>query len=154
MPGRCGSSSGGSSGTGSSASSCATWNGTSRHLARKKKLSAVSISTYLTSVRRFFDFLVREGMLKSNPAKQVEGNKRPREHSRDPMSDREIATLLAAVELDHERGLRDHAILKPMIGCALSEIEIVRADIGDLSAWKGGQFSPSRARAERPRTIR
>lgn len=108
-----------------------------KYLAARKRLSAVSISTYLTAVRRFFGYLVRTGVLPLNPADQVEGNTPSREHSRDVISRREIDALLSSVDRGSERGLRDFAIVKLMVECALSEIEIVRADIGDLRESDG-----------------
>lgn len=102
-----------------------------RHLTSGKRLSAVSVSTYLTALRRFCDYLVRRNVLRENPAIPVGGNSRPRVHSRDSLTHAEVETLLAVVERSDERGLRDFAFLKLMLGCALSEIEIIRADVGD-----------------------
>ena len=108
-----------------------------RHLKKKKRLSGVSVSTYLTAVRRLCDFLVRAKVLRENPGKQVGGSHRPLSHSRDVLTPEQLRKLmeLAADEakdaLD-ERGLRDLAFLKLMVSCGLSEIEIIRADVQDL----------------------
>lgn len=108
-----------------------------RYLTKKKKLSGVSISTYLTAVRRLCDFLVREGVLCDNPGKLVGGSHRPRSHSREVLTPAEVQALLEVVsagagEGADQRGLRDLAFVKLMVGCGLSEIEIVRADVQDL----------------------
>jgi len=108
-----------------------------RYLKKKKKLSDISISTYLTAVRRLCDYLVREGILADNPGKWVGGSHRPRSHSREALTPDEIQALNQVVSSDlgeqaDERCLRDIAFVKLMVGCGLSEIEIVRADVQDL----------------------
>ncbi|MEW6510598.1 MAG: tyrosine-type recombinase/integrase [Bacteroidota bacterium] len=103
-----------------------------RHLSDAKALSPVSVSTYLTALRRFCEYLVRAGVLDENPARAVGGNSRPRVHSREALSEPEVEALLASVDRADERGKRDYAFLHLMVSCALSEIEIVRADVGDL----------------------
>ena len=108
-----------------------------RHLQRKKKLSEMSISTYLTAVRRLCDFLVRKGVLADNPGRLVGGSHRPLSHSREVLTPEEVQALFEVVSADtvqdaHERGLRDLAFVKLMVACGLSEIEIVRADVQDL----------------------
>jgi site-specific recombinase XerD len=102
-----------------------------RHLTSGKGLSAVSVSTYLTALRRFCDYLVRRKVIRENPALRVEGNSRPRLHSRAALTQAEVDLLLSVVERSDERGLRDCAFIRLMLGCALSEIEIIRADAGD-----------------------
>ena len=109
-----------------------------RHLTLRKKLSPVSVSTYLTAVRRFCEFLVSRGILGENPARSVGGNERPRSHSRDTLTPDEADRLLGSVETVDERGKRDMAMIRLMLGCGLSEIEIIRADIRDLRT-SGGQ---------------
>jgi integrase/recombinase XerC len=104
---------------------------------KKKKLSAVSISTYLTAVRRLCDYLVREEVLADNPGKRVGGSHRPLSHSRQVLTPAEVKALMdvastGAGELKDERSLRDLAFVKLMVACGLSEIEIVRADVQDL----------------------
>lgn len=102
------------------------------HLTKRKHLSDVSVSTYLTSVRRFCGFLVQSGVLKGNPASQVNGNSRPSGHSREVLTITDVDRLLGVIGRGDERGKRDFAIIKLMVGCALSEIEVIRADIKDL----------------------
>lgn len=109
-----------------------------RHLAGGKKLSPVSVSTYLTALRRFCAYLVRVRALAENPALSVGGNSRPREHSRGTLSAADVEALLNCVDRTGERGVRDFAFLKLMVGCALSEIEIVRADVADMTVVNGG----------------
>jgi integrase/recombinase XerC len=102
-----------------------------RYLTSAKGLSAVSVSTYLTALRRFCGYLVRRKIIPENAAAPVGGNSRPRIHSRAALTKAEAERLISVVGRTDERGLRDFAFIKLMLGCALSEIEIIRADAGD-----------------------
>ncbi len=102
------------------------------HLVDEKQLSRVSVSTYLTAVRQFCDFLTQRGVLKENPARTVGGSGRPTTHSRQTLSADEVRAVLDAVHPGDELGLRDLAFIKLMVLCGLSEIEIIRANAEDL----------------------
>ncbi len=105
---------------------------------KRRRLSRVSVSTYLTALRRFCEFLVTKNLLAVNPARHVGGNSRPTGHSRDALTEAEVQTLLSAVQPDDDRGIRDAIILRLMVEAGLSEIEITRADVGDLTPREGG----------------
>ncbi len=108
-----------------------------RFLLTKRKLSPVSVTMYLSSVRKFFDFLVLRGVLFSNTAKAVKGGETNPQHSRKSISVQEVQLLIQSIERKDEIGFRDFAIVKLMITCGLSEIELIRADIGDIVTKKG-----------------
>jgi integrase/recombinase XerC/integrase/recombinase XerD len=103
-----------------------------------KNLSPTSLSTYLTSVRRFFDYLISKGTVTENPAKRVSGSGRPHRHLRTSLKIDEVKTLLDVIDPSSPVGLRDSAMINLMVKCGLSEIEIVRANVGDLKV-KGGK---------------
>ncbi|KAB2833377.1 MAG: tyrosine-type recombinase/integrase [Candidatus Dadabacteria bacterium] len=103
-----------------------------------KRLSPTSMSAYLTAVRRFYDYLVSTGAVGENPARRVKGAPRPRRHLTDPISRRDVSKLMNAVDTSSPLGRRDAAILGLMVRAGLSEIEIVRLNLGDLK-YKGGQ---------------
>ncbi len=108
-----------------------------KFLLTKRKLSPVSVTMYLSSVRKFFDYLVGVGVLVSNPAKLVKGGAPNQQHSRKSITVQEVQALIQAIERKDEIGFRDFAVVKMMITCGLSEIELIRADIGDLKNKKG-----------------
>lgn len=103
-----------------------------KHLVERKKLKEVSVATYLTALRRLCQFLVEAGVIEKNPAKRVQGGRRPTSHNRTFLTLEEIDDLLAVIDAETEAGLRDRAIIRTMLGCACSEIELTRANIGDL----------------------
>ncbi len=103
------------------------------YLMHEKGLHQVSVSTYLTAIRRFCQYLTDRGLLSENPARTVKGNRRPDAHSRAVLTEEEIERLLTVVHEDTSQiGKRDAAIVYTMLFAGLSEIEIVRANIGDL----------------------
>lgn len=102
------------------------------YLMKTRGLHQVSVSTYLTALRRFSQYLVDAGLLEENPARAVKGNRRPSTHSRAVLTESEITRLFEAVDTSSPIGLRDAAIIFAMLYAGLSEIEIVRADAEDL----------------------
>ena len=103
-----------------------------RYLMEERELSQVSVSTYLTALRRLCDYLVARGDLADNPARGVKGNRRPASHSRGVLSAADAETLLEAIPHDTAIGLRDRALASLMLFGGLGEIELVRADVEDL----------------------
>ncbi len=103
-----------------------------RYLMEDRDLSQVSVSTYLTALRRFCQYLTDIGELTENPATGVKGNRRPETHSRSVLTESDIEKLEAVVDDATQIDKRDHAIISLMLYAGLSEIEIVRADVEDL----------------------
>lgn len=97
-----------------------------------KNLSSSSVSAYLTAIRRFYDYLENLGQIKENPAKRVKGGARPKRHSTKAITKTDVKRLFESIDRSSPLGLRDSAILNLMVRCGLSEIEIVRADVGDI----------------------
>lgn len=110
------------------------------YLTDERGLHQVSVSTYLTALRRFCQYLVDAGLLAENPARAVKGNRRPGTHSRSVLTQPEIATLLGALEATTQIGKRDQAIVYLMLFAGLSEIEIVRANVKDLEQTLMGWY--------------
>ena len=110
------------------------------YLTDERGLSPASVSTYLTALRRLCAYLVSAGELEENPAIGVKGNARPAGHSREALTEAEVERLFEVVEGDALIALRDRAMMALMIYAGLSEIELVRADCGDLDPTLLGLF--------------
>lgn len=110
------------------------------YLMVEKGLHQVSVSTYLTAVRRFCQFMVETGLLQSNPAKSVKGNRRPTTHSRRILSQEEVEIMISSLPSVTEIDKRDRAIVYAMLFGGLSEIEIIRADVRDLETTLMGWY--------------
>ncbi|MFQ5570565.1 MAG: tyrosine-type recombinase/integrase [Rhodothermales bacterium] len=111
-----------------------------KYLMETRELSQVSVSTYLTAVRRFCQYLVDIGLLAENPAVSVKGNRRPSSHSRQVLTETDIRTLFESVDTAKQIGKRDLAIIYLMLYAGLSEIEIIRADLKDLEQTLMGWY--------------
>jgi len=103
-----------------------------RYLMQERDLSQVSVSTYLTALRRFCQYLTDIGALDENPAKGVKGNRRPDSHSRAVLTEQDIEFLEETLGTTTPIEKRDRAIVYLMLYAGLSEIEIVRANVEDL----------------------
>jgi len=90
-----------------------------------------TVARRLASLRSFFRFAQREGLVEANPAKPL---RNPRRASKLPhfLTSDEIATLLAAPPANEPAGLRDRAILETMYSAGLRVSELVGLDDGDL----------------------
>lgn len=111
-----------------------------KYLMEVRGLHQVSVSTYLTAIRRFCQYLVDIGMLSENPARAVKGNRRPSSHSRAVLTEADVAALLKQITPVNQIGLRDQAIVYLMLYAGLSEIEIVRANVQDLEQTLMGWY--------------
>ncbi len=116
------------------------------YLMRDRGLHQVSVSTYLTAIRRLCQYLVDIGLLEENPASAVRGNRRPGTHSRKMLNQTEVDALLQSLPRQTEIDLRDRAIIFMMLFAGLSEIEIVRADLQDLEQTLMGWYLRSQGK--------
>jgi site-specific recombinase XerD len=99
-----------------------------------EQYSPQTVNLQLSAVRSFFRFLVNTDRLTHNPASEVKGAKRPksRQHKRDALTNGEVVGVLKTCEPGTLEGVRDRAILALMAYCGLREIEIHRANVGNL----------------------
>jgi len=97
--------------------------------------SKASVSRHLASMRSFFRFAQREGLVDSNPAKPLR-NPRPGRKLPHFLSTEEIGVLLAAPDERTPSGLRDRAILETMYSAGLRVSEAVGMNEGDID-WDG-----------------
>lgn len=102
------------------------------------KYSIQTTNLRLTAVRSFYRFLVLTERIAFNPASEIKGVKRPkaRQHKRQALGNGEMKALFESCD-DSRDGKRTLAILSLMGYCALRQIEINRANIGDLDDIDG-----------------
>lgn len=93
---------------------------------REKRLSRASIARNLSCLRSFFKFLVREGLLKSNP---LSGVATPKGEKKLPVfiQEGDISKLLDGPCKD-TAGLRDRAILETLYSTGMRVSELVGMD--------------------------
>jgi integrase/recombinase XerD len=102
----------------------------------KDGLSARSSARYLSSVRGFLKFLVRERALDVDPTALVEGPKLARKLP-VYLTVPEVDELLAAPDRGTPRGLRDAAMITLMYAAGLRVTELVELRMGDVDFVRG-----------------
>lgn len=110
------------------------------YLMETRSLREASVSTYLTALRQFCQYLVVIGLMEKNPALAVKGNRRPSSHSRAVLTEADIRELLHVLDDTTLLGKRDQAMVYLMLYAGLSEIEIIRADVRDIEHTLLGRF--------------
>lgn len=97
-------------------------------------LSSLSVSAYINSVRLFFEFCEASKIF-PNIAKGIRSPKRKRAFRKQPLTLEQGKNLLVFAE---DSDLRERAIINLLLRTGLRTIEVVRANIEDLT-FKGGQ---------------
>lgn len=98
------------------------------HAANKKK---TSIARKLASLRTFFQFLIREGVLEKNPAKLVAT---PRIERKLPshLSMEDAVRFIETPDLNTDLGKRDRAILEFLYATGMRVSELVNLNLKDI----------------------
>lgn len=107
-----------------------------------------SISRRLASLRTFFKFAQREGLVTVNPAKPLRNPRKDRQLPHFLSSD-EIQSLLLAPKVAEVMGRRDRAILETMYSAGLRVAEVVAINEGDLDFEEGVARIRGKGRKER-----
>ncbi len=97
-------------------------------------LSSLSVASYLTSLRKFYEWAESE-KLYPNIARGVRTPRRVQAFKKQHLTDDKSKELLSHFE---ELSLRDFAIVNLILRTGLRTVEVVRADVGDLT-FKGGK---------------
>jgi len=102
----------------------------------KEGLGARSAARHLSALRGLAKFLVREGLLESDPtsltARPRLGRRLPR-----PLGETELLRLLDTPDTTTLRGLRDRAMLSVTYAAGLRVSELVRLELGDIDTKRG-----------------
>ncbi|MCX5704986.1 MAG: tyrosine recombinase XerC [Candidatus Omnitrophica bacterium] len=101
---------------------------------KEKSLGNRSIGRHLSTLRSFFRFLTREGLVKNNPILILSSPKLDK-HLPQFMTEEETAKLIesAFAKSDHdEMGLRDRAILETFYSCGIRISELVGLSQQDI----------------------
>lgn len=98
----------------------------------EEKLSSLTISSYITAVRKFFEWAEAEKFY-PNVAKGIKTPRRIQAFKKQHLTDAKSSELLSHFQ---NLSLRDYAIVNLILRTGLRTIEVVRADIGDIT-FKG-----------------
>jgi integrase/recombinase XerD len=98
-----------------------------RHLAwqvETKRAKPRSTSRLVSSLKRFFQFALREGLRRDDPSAELDSPKLPRSLPKS-LSEAEVESLLAAPDVATAQGLRDRAMLETLYASGLRVSELV-----------------------------
>ena len=99
-------------------------------------LGASSVARHLTTLRNFFGYLLREGVIAGDPTEHLRS---PRQWQTIPkfLNLGEIEKIIAAIDTAKPTGIRDRAMLELLFAAGLRVTELCRVGIGDLDARLG-----------------
>ena len=97
----------------------------------KAKLANASILRLVTSLRKFFQYLVEEGKVAVDPMLLIDTPKK-KTSLPEVLSPKEVEALLKTPKTGEDLGLRDRAILEVMYATGLRVSELVNLKLADL----------------------
>lgn len=101
-----------------------------------ESLAPSSVARMVSSIRRFYRFLVMKGIREDNPAELLLAPKKPRSLPKF-LTVEEVQRLLEAPREDRPHGMRDRALLELMYGSGLRVSEAVGLEEGHLDLQEG-----------------
>ena len=96
--------------------------------------SSLTVGSYITSVRRFYEW-TEANKFYPNVAKGIKAPKRKQQFKKQPLLPAQATALLSYYQ---DKALRDYAIVNLLLRTGLRTIEIIRANVEDIT-FKGSQ---------------
>ena len=96
-----------------------------------KRMNPRSQARIISGLKGFFNYLIFEGYRSDNPIELIEAPKIGRKLP-DTLSTEEINQLIGAIDLSHQQGERNRAILETLYGCGLRVSELIALKLSDL----------------------
>jgi integrase/recombinase XerC/integrase/recombinase XerD len=97
-------------------------------------MSSLTVGSYITSVRRFYEW-AEANKYYPNVAKGIKAPKRKQQFKKQPLLPAQATELLNYYQ---DKALRDYAIVNLLLRTGLRTIEVIRANVEDIT-YKGSQ---------------
>ena len=97
-------------------------------------MSSLTVGSYITSVRRFYEW-TEANIIYPNVAKGIKTPKRKQQFKKQPLLPAQATALLSYYQ---DKALRDYAIVNLLLRTGLRTIEVIRANVEDIT-FKGSQ---------------
>lgn len=101
-----------------------------------QKLSARSTARFMSCVRGFYGYCLRERLVDQDPAALIESPKQGRPLPKS-LSEADVEALLAAPDVSDPIGLRDRTMLEVLYACGLRVSELVGLTLADVNLRQG-----------------
>ncbi|WP_295579041.1 site-specific tyrosine recombinase XerD [uncultured Oscillibacter sp.] len=98
--------------------------------------SAASVTRFLASVKSFYNFLLAEGSVGTNPARGVAAAKVERKYP-EILTSKEVELFLEQPQCVDAKGFRDHAMLELLYATGIRVSELISLDLTDLNLAAG-----------------
>ena len=95
-----------------------------------------STARLLSSLRRFYQYLVREGRLQTDPSTEIDAPKLGRPLPKS-LTEEQVESLLQAPDVKRILGLRDRAMLELLYACGLRVSELVGLPVSQINLRQG-----------------
>lgn len=102
----------------------------------KENMKPSTIARKLSSVKKFFDYLIEQGAVKENPLRSFSAPKIARYHP-DYLSAREIEQIINSIGNEKLADFRDRAVIELLYGCGLRISELINLKMSDLEFEAG-----------------
>lgn len=112
------------------------------------KVKASTTSRELSSLKRFYRFLLRQGKISTDPSLNIETPKLLR-HLPQSLAEKEVELLLSAPDLNSPLGLRDRAMLEVLYASGLRVSELINLKYSQVGMDMGVVRVMGKGRKER-----
>ena len=101
-----------------------------------KGKSPATVTRSTASIRSFYNYMLREGQVKTNPAKAVAAQKVERKYP-EILTNREVELFLEQPKCVDEKGFRDHAMLELLYATGIRVSELIGLNVEDVNLTVG-----------------
>jgi integrase/recombinase XerD len=98
----------------------------------KQKISSRSTARFLSCLRGFYRYCLRENLLNQNPVALIDNPKLPASLPKT-LSEADVENLLAAPDIEDPIGLRDRTMLEVLYACGLRVTELVELTVPQVN---------------------
>lgn len=103
---------------------------------RENKFAISSTNRMLSSLRQFFNHLLREQLIEQSPMTLIDSPKKEK-HLPESLTMKQVETLLEVVDISTDHGLRDRAIFELMYATGLRVSELTTLELDELHLTLG-----------------
>ena len=101
-----------------------------------KGKSPATVTRSTASIRSFYNYMLREGRVKTNPAKAVTSQKVARKYP-EILTNREVELFLEQPKCVDGKGFRDHAMLELLYATGIRVSELIGLNVEDVNLTVG-----------------
>ena len=98
--------------------------------------SPATVTRSTASIRSFYNYLMREGIVKTNPAKTISAAKVERKYP-EILTNKEVELFLEQPKCVDEKGFRDHAMLELLYATGMRVSELIGLNVENVNLTVG-----------------